>query len=154
MVVASLVAVPAAGAACPQALAVYEGTDGAGSLAFTGAGESAAQSVKISFEDMAPVTAYLTPSYAFERMEMVLPFDCPEGDVTGEELAACVIYQSAIYAIDDAGAVTGLPDGDQPAAERLLLPNFAGALWDNPQLDGKGSKSRPAEIFELKGCQE
>lgn len=141
-------------AACPQGLAVYKGVEGIGELNFQGGNAEATRQIALIFPDVEPVVGYFTSNPAIGRVEMVIPLKCPEGDVTGEELAACVVYSSALYAINHAGDVAPLPESDEPAAEQILFPNLVPALWDNPQFGGNGPKSHPAEIYRLSGCQE
>jgi len=150
---ASVLATSPALAACPQELAVYEGADGEGGLEFRGGGAGMLSEMRLLYEGTEPVTAYLSHDDALDRTVMMLPLNCPEGDVTGEELAACLVYQGAVYALngDDPSA---LPAPGNDAAEKLFLPNLASALWNNPQFGDAGPKDRPAEIFALSGCQE
>jgi len=141
-------------AACPQDLAVYEGVEGIGELNFRGGSAEATRQIALLYPEVEPVIGYLTADPVIGRIEMVIPLNCPQGDVTGEELAECVVYSSALYAINHAGDVSPLPQSEAPAAEQILLPNLASALWENPQFDDSGPKSHPAEIFKLAGCQE
>ena len=143
-----------ASAACPQGLAVYEGVEGIGELNFRGGSADATQQIALLYPDIEPVIGYLTTNPAFGRVEMVIPLKCPEGDVTGEELSACVVYSSALYAINHAGDVAALPESNEPAAEQILFPNLTTALWENPQFGENGPKAHPAEIYRLSGCQE
>lgn len=152
LLLSALTAGPAL-AACPQELAVYEGADGTGGLEFRGAGDGMLSEMRLLYEGTEPVTAYLSHDDALDRTVTLIPLNCPEGDVTGEELAACLVYQGAVYALanEDADA---LPAPAEDAAEKLFLPNLASALWNNPQFGEAGPKDRPAEIFQLSGCQE
>ncbi|WP_422371814.1 hypothetical protein [Hoeflea sp.] len=141
-------------AACPQELAVYRGTDGIGDLEFTGGGAGMHSEMRLLYPGVEPVTIYLSHDDRLDRAIAMLPLNCPEGDVTGEELAACLVYQGPVYKIDRESGVAGLPGTGTDAAESLLLPGLASALWDNPQFDGAGPTERPAEVFEISGCQE
>ena len=141
-------------AACPQELAVYNGTDGSGSLEFRSIGGGMLPEIRLLYPGLSPVTAYLSQDERLERAEIMIPLNCPEGDVTGDELAACLVYRGAVYSIGKDGTVEGLPEIGETAAARVFLPNLAAALWDNPQFGGKGPETRPAELFELSGCQE
>lgn len=149
----SLLAASPAIAACPQELAVYEGTDGTGGLEFRGGGAGMLSEMRLLYDGVEPVTAYLSHDDALDRTVTMIPLNCPEGDVTGEELAACLVYQGAVYALDG-GDPAALPAPGKDAAEKLFLPNLATALWGNPQFGEAGPKGRPAEIFSLSGCQE
>ena len=79
-------------------------------------------------------------------------YNCPEGDVTGEEIAACTVWEGVIYAFDGAGDASLLPEEGAVAAESLLLSGFGPSvryskLWD----DGKASVA-PWDVFRRKGC--
>ena len=150
---ASLLAASPALAACPQELAVYEGADGTGGLEFRGGGAGMLSEMRFLYDGVEPVTAYLSHDDALDRTVTMIPLNCPEGDVTGEELAACLVYQGAVYALND-DAPAELPAPGQDAANKLFLPNLASALWGNPQFGEAGPKDRPAEVFKLSGCQE
>lgn len=147
-------AATAAMAACPQELAVYRGADGIGDLEFTGGGAGMLSEMRLLYPGVEPVTIYLSHDDRLDRAVAMLPLNCPEGDVTGEELAACLVYQGAVYTIDGDNGPAGLPGAGADAAQTLLLPDLASALWGNPQFDGAGPKARPAELFEISGCQE
>jgi hypothetical protein len=144
----------AAMAACPQELAVYRGADGIGALEFTGGGAGMHSEMRLIFAGVEPVTIYLSHDDELDQAVAMLPLNCPEGDVTGAELAACLVYEGPVYAIDRDSKATGLPVTGNDAAETLMLPGLASALWGNPQFDGAGPKDRPAELFEISGCQE
>ena len=148
-------AVPAL-AACPQELAVYESGDGQTALNFTAGGGAMAMSheIRILFRGAGPVTAYVQPGAAFGQPEKVLPVNCPEGDVTGDELAACIVYRSVVHAVDAQGVPGELPAGGEPAAQAVLLPNFAASVWRHPAFGDDGPPEPPAEILMLAGCQE
>ncbi|MEQ8480170.1 MAG: hypothetical protein RIC18_05905 [Hoeflea sp.] len=147
-------AATAAVAACPQELAVYRGADGIGALEFTGGGAGMLSEMRLLFAGVEPVTIYLSHDDRLDRAVAMLPLNCPEGDVTGQELAACLVYQGAVYTLDRDSGVAGLPDTGDDAAQTVFLPGLASALWDNPQFDGAGPAERPAELFEISGCQE
>lgn len=143
-------------AACPQTLATYETADGSAALTFVASGQAVAMSheIRILLADVPPVTAYVQPSERLGQPEMVLPVNCPEGDVTGAELDACIVYRSVVYARADDGVLMELPAAGEPAAADILLPNFAAAVWQHPAFGADGPRTRPAEIFKLSGCQE
>ncbi|WP_420407876.1 hypothetical protein [Hoeflea sp.] len=144
----------AALAACPQELAVYQGADGIGALEFSGGGAGMYSEMRLLYPGVDPVTIYLSHDDRLDRAVAMLPLNCPEGDVTGAELAACLVYQGPIYKIDRDKGVAGLPGAGADAAQSLLLPGLASALWGNPQFDGAGPAERPAELFDISGCQE
>lgn len=148
----TLAATPAL-AACPQELAVYEGADGSGALEFAGGGAGMLSEMRLLYDGVEPVTVYLSHDETHNRTEAMIPLNCPEGDVTGEELAACLVYQGTVYTIDGDG-VGLLPPPGEAAAAQVFLPNLLPALWNNPQFGDAAPKEPPAEIFKLSGCQE
>ena len=149
----STLTVTPAGAACPQELAVYEGADGSGALEFSGGGAGMLSEMRLLYDGVEPVTVYLSHDETHNRTQAMIPLNCPEGDVTGEELAACLVYQGTVYSIDT-DSVGLLPHPGEAAAAQIFLPNLLPALWENPQFGETGPKSPPAEIFKLSGCQE
>ena len=151
-IAAALAASPSV-AACPQELAVYEGADGSGALEFANGGAGMLSEMRLLYDGVEPMTVYLSHDETHNRTEAMIPLNCPEGDVTGEELAACLVYQGTVYSID-ADSVGLLPHPGEAAAAQIFLPNLLPALWDNPQFGETGPKDPPAEIFKLSGCQE
>jgi hypothetical protein len=56
----------------------------------------------------------------------VIMHNCPQGDATGAEIAACTVWQGPVYAISVEGAVSWIPArdamrtaGERPAAARF-----------------------------------
>jgi hypothetical protein len=143
-------------AACPQELAVYESADGNTALEFVGRGDAVmmAHEVRLIFRDGPVMTGYVAATHGLRQPEIVTPHNCPEGDVTGEELDACLLYRSVVYGTDETGQLIELPVAGEDAARQILLPNLAAMLWMHPAFDGEGPTHRPAEILELSGCQE
>lgn len=150
----SALAVSPAMAACPQELAVYRGVDGIGALEFRGGGAGMFSEMRLLYPEVEPVTIYLSQDDELDRSVAMIPLNCPEGDVTGAELAACLVYQGAVYAPGETGGMSGLPGAGADAAPKVFLPNLASALWGNPQFGDTGPQQRPAELFEISGCQE
>lgn len=109
---------------CPQALAVYGLADSGFVLEFTGDTERflmVLDAHAIAFD------GFIYPGEDGGR-EAVLLDQCPEGDVTGAELAACTVWRGRIAAVAEDGGVHSLPPADQPAAPRLKLEGFDAAL--------------------------
>jgi len=76
---------------------------------------------------------------------------CPEGDVTGADLAACTVWKGIVYGIDEAtGHVDLLPPEGAAAPDALLLPGFGPAVLSSPV--GKGLEAGPWDVFSFKGC--
>jgi hypothetical protein len=86
-----------------------------------------------------------------ERPVGMLMNNCPEGDVTGADLAACTVWKGIVYGIDQAtGHVDLLPPEGAGAPDALLLPGFGPAVLSSSV--GKGMESGPWDVFEFKEC--
>ncbi len=88
------------------------------------------------------------------RPNGALMYKCPEGDVTGPELAACTLWNGVIYTTDEKGEVGLLPAEGIEAPKTLILPDL-GPVLDHSAAHGTGGFSKvPGDVFTLKGCQE
>jgi hypothetical protein len=86
-----------------------------------------------------------------DRPVGMLMNNCPEGDVTGADLAACTVWKGIVYGIDVAtGHVDLLPPEGANAPDALLLPGFGPAVLSS--VVGKGIEGGPWDVFEFKGC--
>ncbi len=86
-----------------------------------------------------------------ERPVGMLMNNCPEGDVTGADLAACTVWKGIVYGVDKAtGHVDLLPPEGANAPDALLLPGFGPAVMASSL--GKSLKASPRDVFEFKGC--
>lgn len=77
---------------------------------------------------------------------------CPDGDVTGEELAKCTIWQGVPYGRYSDGDIGLLPDSDQPAVTQILLPDFARSVMSKPIWTEMNISQEPFEVFDLLDC--
>ena len=156
LVVAGLLAATAASAAeCRQDRALYADRDGGYELAFEPVGSNAAATshhFKLKILASGVVLDGVVMPGEPARSNGMAMYNCPEGDVTGEEIAACTVWEGVIYAFDGAGDASLLPEEGAVAAESLLLSGFGPSvryskLWD----DGKASVV-PWDVFRRKGC--
>ena len=86
-----------------------------------------------------------------ERPVGMLMNDCPEGDVTGADIAACTVWKGIIYGIDEAtGHADLLPSEGADAPDALLLPGFGPSVLASSA--GKGLEAGPWDVFEFKEC--
>lgn len=144
-------------AACPQELSVYSEPEAKASLEFTPAGEGAATShtFKIKFPENAVILDGIVMwTEEPARPHGIVMHKCPEGDVTGEELQACTVWQGVVYAVDGQGNVELLPPEGADAADKLLLPDFAPAVRLSSAYGMDGISKMPWDVFTLSGCQE
>lgn len=150
------VTVAAAQAACPQELAVYEAAETGSGFEFVANSSAMAMSheVRILVSDDLVMTGFVGATVEPVQTYLLVPHECPEGDVTGEELAACIVYEDVIYAIGDAGQVSNLPLRGEDAAKTILLPGFIQAMGARADRFGAETVASTSEIFQLSGCQD
>jgi hypothetical protein len=149
-----LAASPALAADCLQEQAVYTDADGAYELRFEPVGsESAATSnhfkVRIARTDLV-LDGIVMQSGEPMRANGMIMNKCPEGDVTGDDIAACTIWQGVIYAVNPDGKVESLPGEGAEASARILLPDFGPAMR-NSSIWGKATVA-PWDAFAFKEC--
>ena len=150
---AMLLATPAL-AACPVELAVYGDRDHVAGIDFRPVVDRAAvtNAFRMNLDNGVVLDGFVMWSEGTERPYGALTYKCPEGDVTGEELEACTVWQGVIYSADAAGAVGLLPKAGA-APKTLLFPDLGPSL--GLSAIGEGGLSRmPWDVFALKGCQE
>jgi hypothetical protein len=147
---------PAAFAACPMELAVYRDRDAVAGIDFRPAGEGATvtNSFRMHVGDAAVFDGFVMWTDGVSRPYAMLTHNCPEGDVTGEEIAACTLWEGIVYAVDATGAVSLLPREGEPAPQRLLFPDLARLMQSSPAYAVAGLSVLPFDAFELSGCQE
>lgn len=82
----------------------------------------------------------------------LIMYNCPSGDVTGEELKACTVWQGVIYGLKEGADAEFLPQAKEPAAQALLLPNLSGSMSSfNFKLE-KPVETVPWEVLRFKEC--
>ena len=153
-VLASLIA-PAL-AACPVELAVYDDLEVAASVEFQPVGEQAAVTNKFRMllDNSVVLDGIVMWSEGVARPNGMLMYKCPEGDVTGEELAACTVWQGVIYTSDEFGNIDLLPGEGAAAPQKLVFADLGHALRNSSVYGANGFSKVPWDVFALKGCQE
>lgn len=156
LVLAGLLAAGAASAAeCRQDRAVYVDRDGGYELTFEPVGsEAAAVSHHFRMKVLSGGTVLdgvVMPGDPARSNGMVM-HDCPEGDVTGEDIAACTVWEGVIYALGGEGDADLLPEESATAAETLLLSGFGPSLRYSALWDAGKAKAVPSDVFRRKGC--
>ena len=143
-------------AACPIELAVYGDRDGAASVEFIPTVEGAAvtNTFRMLLGDDVVLDGIVMWSQEVARPNGMLMHDCPEGDVTGDEIAACTPWQGVIYTSDTSGTIGLLPAEGTGAPETLIFPDLGPALRQSSAYGGGGFSNVPWDVFALKGCQE
>jgi hypothetical protein len=139
---------------CLQSKAIYGDADGAYELRFLPVGsESATTSNRFELAALKAelkLEGFVMLSGDPERANGMIMHNCPEGDVTGEDLAACIIWEGVIYSVASSGKIDLLPAEKAVAAEQLLLPDFgpalkASSIWEKISVT-------PWDVFAFKGC--
>lgn len=153
-VVAVFLAVgPVMASECPLAHAVYDADQGPYKISFRPVAEKNAAVThrfaltdgKVYLEGMVMDTD--EPLRTGARVEK----DCPDGDVTGEDIRACTGFEGYVYAIDGKGAVSNLGPGEAQAAEHILFAGLGPALASS-DLAAKLSLGITSDTYHLEGC--
>ncbi|MFD1982168.1 hypothetical protein ACFSOZ_05625 [Mesorhizobium newzealandense] len=143
-------------AACPIELAVYGETQSGSEIDFTPTGSSATvtNSFRMILDNNVVLNGIVMWNEGISRPNGALMYKCPEGDVTGEELAACTSWHGVIYTSDDKGSIGLLPAEGVDAPKTLILPDLGPWLRQSTAYGGSGFSKVPWDVFALKGCQE
>ncbi|MCV0394622.1 MAG: hypothetical protein K5872_00280 [Rhizobiaceae bacterium] len=80
-------------------------------------------------------------------------YQCPEGDVTGDEIEACTIWHGPIYAVDQTGGLDVLPREGAPAPAGLLLADLGFRMVGAAAFDELPLEQVPWDGFRLVGCR-
>jgi hypothetical protein len=149
----SLAAGAAQAAECRQEHAIYADGKAAYEIAFEPVG-SAAAAASHHFKVKVRASGTVLDGIVMpgERSNGMILDNCPEGDATGAEIAACTVWEGVVYALDGGGEVSVLPGGSETAAAYVLLAGFGPSLrysrlWD----EGKATVV-PWDVFARKGC--
>lgn len=151
----TLLAAPAF-AACPIELAVYgDGEQGAG-IDFSPAKDSATvtNAFTMVLDNGTVLDGMVQWSEDVRRPYGSLTYKCPEGDVTGSELAACTVWEGVIYTSDDHGGINLLPAQGAEAPKTLVFPGLGPSLKLSAAYGAHGFSKVPWDVFALQGCQE
>ncbi len=156
LVAGMVLATANAHAACPIELAVYGDAQSGSEIDFTPTGTSAVvtNSFRMILDNNVVLNGIVMWSSGEARPNGSLMYKCPEGDVTGGELAACTLWNGVIYTSDDKGAIGLLPAQGVDAPKTLILPDLGPSLRRSLAYGGSGFSKVPSDVFTLKGCQE
>lgn len=148
-----MVAPALADEACVQEKAIYTGANGY-IMSFEPVGSDAA-AVSNRFgitSGSVSLTGFVMDSEAPVRSIARIEKDCPEGDVTGDDIAACTVFEGYVYAISAEGMAGNIPRGQEKSAAHLLLSGFGPSLAVSPV--GEKLKLTPPEgdLFTFKEC--
>jgi hypothetical protein len=143
-------------AACPIELATYADMEGVAELEFTPTLEAitVTNSFKLLLDNNVVLDGVVQWTQGVARPNGMLMHECPEGDVTGQELAICTVWQGVIYTSDKLGNIALLPVEGAEAPEKLILPDLGPSLRLSSAYGANGFSNVPWDVFALKGCQE
>jgi hypothetical protein len=144
-------------AGCPVEFAVYRDTQSDAEVNFAPSGGGNAvviNSFRMLLDNKLVLDGVVMWTEAPERPVGMLMHKCPEGDVTGEELAKCTVWQGVIYTSDSEGKIGLLPAEGQAAPETLIFADLGPSLRHSSAYGAGGLSSVPFDVFALKGCQE
>jgi hypothetical protein len=143
-------------AACPMELSVYGERDGVAEINFTPTLNRAVvtNTFRMLLEDDLALDGIVMWTEAVPRPSGMLMYKCPQGDVTGAELAVCTVWQGVIYTSDDKGNIELLPAEGAEAPAKLIFPDLARSLQRSAAFDADELSKVPWDVFALKGCQE
>jgi hypothetical protein len=137
-------------------LAVYQDRDRLAGIDFRPTGENAVvtNSFKMVMDNSVILDGIVMWTHDEPRSNAVVSRNCPEGDVTGEEYAACTLWQGVVYAVDEQGEPGLLPAEGEPAPDRLIFADLGPALRASNAFGPEGFSKVPFDVFQLTGCQE
>lgn len=146
----------AAHAACPLELAVYGDAESAAGIDFRPTGESAVvtNTFKMVLDNSVVLDGIVMWTEGVARPHGSLMYKCPTGDVTGDELAACTLWEGVVYSADDQGNIALLPAEGVDAPKKLIFPDLGPSLQMSTAHGASGFSKVPWDVFILKGCQE
>ncbi|TPK92316.1 MULTISPECIES: hypothetical protein [unclassified Mesorhizobium] len=150
-------ATSSAQAACLIQLAVYGEAQSGAEIDFTPTGTSA--TITNAFRMILDNNVVLDGIAMWTEGSAARPhgslmYKCPTGDVTGEELAACTVWEGVIYSADEEGTIGLLPAEGADAPKSLIFPDLGPSLEMSAAYGPGGFSKVPWDIFVLKGYQE
>jgi hypothetical protein len=142
-------------AACPQELAIYEDANG-NALTFTAPGPQGRAAehefgLRINGQELQGVVMW---SENPDRPDGIIMDNCPSGDVTGEELEACTIWQGVIHGLTKDATAPYLGKRGSPHAEALLFSDLSRAVQAHTFKNSMPSPPKADDVFKMKACQE
>lgn len=147
-------------ASCFQELATYKDAAANGVLAFTPKKEGEVDTMLSRFTITFPENNVKLDGVVMEAGEPyfrplgVIMHNCPEGDATGDEIAACTVWQGIIYGVDAVGNVNYLASTDegQEAANTLLFHDFGAAVQMSTAFGDGKLTTPPKDDFKQSAC--
>ncbi len=142
-------------AACPVELAVYREAGTGAMIDFhPGGNATVTNAFRLVLDKGVVLEGVVMWDADVPRPVGMLTHDCPEGDATGEELAACTVWHGVVYSADKEGKVDLMPPERTDAPETLILADLGRAIAASPVHAAAGLTDAPWDAFTLHGCQE
>lgn len=143
-------------AACPLALAVYGDAESDAGVDFrpTMNAVTVTNSFKMVLDKGIVLDGIVMWTSGVSRPHGSLMYKCPTGDVTGDELAACTVWQGVVYSADDKGNIALLSAEGTDAPQSLIFPDLGSSLQMSSAFGPNGFSKLPWDVFLLEGCQE
>ena len=143
-------------AACPLALAVYGDAESDAGIDFrpTMGAATVTNSFKLVLDKGVVLDGIVMWTSGVSRPHGSLMYKCPTGDVTGDELAACTVWEGVVYSADDKGNIALLSAEGTDAPQSLIFPDLGPSLQMSSAFGPSGFSKLPWDVFLLKGCQE
>lgn len=142
-------------AACPQEKAVYRDRDNAYELVFSPVqldAESNTHRFKLNvLGTKLSLDGYVMGSKPVDRSNGILFFNCPDGDVTGKDIADCTVWQGVVYG-QSAGHIDLLAARGKDAADAVLLPDLGPSIQQSKVFGEGKAKLAPWDVLDFKEC--
>lgn len=150
-------ATSALAAECRQEKAIYEDRDLGYTFTFEPVGSKAAATshhfkVNVGGKDLVLDGIVTTSDDGVTRANGMIMHNCPEGDATGDELAACTIWQGIIYSVEGLNLIGILPPAEDQAAPDLLFTGLGPAFFYSPLHESGELPVPPWDLLTFKGC--
>ncbi|MGB8818637.1 MAG: hypothetical protein WCC66_12020 [Rhizobiaceae bacterium] len=141
-------------AACPQELAIYEDSSG-NSITFLPPHDNMAAEHEFKLRlGSAELQGVVMWSKDPDRPNGIVMDQCPDGDVTGEELDKCTVWQGVIYGLTKDANAPFIGKRGTPFAEALLLPDFSRYVLEHQYKVPLAGPPKADDVFRMKACQE
>lgn len=80
--------------------------------------------------------------------------NCPEGDVTGDDIRACTVWTGIPYALDvETGQIDILGPAGSQAPDAILMPGLGPAIRHSALWDKSSLKDVPWDLYEFRECK-
>jgi hypothetical protein len=158
----SLALASSASANCFQELATYKDAAANGELAFTPRKEGEVDSMLARFTIRFPENNVVLDGIVMDAGEPffrplgMIMHNCPEGDATGDEIAACTVWQGVVYGVDELGNIKYLAPTNEgkEAAKTLLFPDLGAAVQMSSAFGAGKLATPPKDDFKQSACLE